>query len=179
MPGRRRLPRSTPEDQGVSSRALLALIDDLERSSPELHSLMVLRHGAVLAEGWWAPFAADRAHQLFSLSKSFTSAAVGLAQAEGLLTVDDLVLDHCPDEAPAEPGEHLARMRVRDLLTMTAGHDADPSDAVFAAPDWVRAFLAQPVEHAPGTHFTYNTAATYLLSAMVQKVTGERLLDYL
>jgi CubicO group peptidase (beta-lactamase class C family) len=163
----------------VSSRALLALVDDLERSTPELHSLMVLRHGAVLAEGWWAPYAADRGHQLFSLSKSFTSAAVGLAQAEGLLTVDDLVLDHFPDEAPAEPGEHLARMRVRDLLTMTAGHDADPSDAVLAAPDWVRAFLAQPVEHAPGTHFTYSTAATYVLSAMVQKATGERLLDYL
>ena len=179
MPDRRRLPRSTPEDEGVSSRALLALVDDLERSTPEVHSLMVLRHGAVLAEGWWAPFAADRAHQLFSLSKSFTSTAVGLAQADGLLTVDDLVLDHFPDEAPAEPGEHLARMRVRDLLTMTAGHDADPSDGVFAAPDWVRAFLAQPVEHAPGTHFTYNTAATYMLSAMVQKATGERLLDYL
>ena len=129
----------------MSSRALLALVDELERSTPEVHSLMVVRHGAVLAEGWWAPYAADRGHQLFSLSKSFTSSAVGLAQADGLLTIDDLVLDHFPDEAPAEPGEHLARMRVRDLLTMTAGHDADPSDAVFAAPDWVRAFLAQPV----------------------------------
>ncbi|CAN5185232.1 hypothetical protein BH11ACT1_BH11ACT1_21700 [soil metagenome] len=163
----------------MSSRALLALVDDLERSTPEVHSLMVLRHGAVLAEGWWAPYAADRGHQLFSLSKSFTSAAVGLAQAGGLLTLDDLVLDHFPDEAPAEPGEHLSRMRVRDLLTMTAGHDTDPSDAVFAAPDWVRAFLTQPVAHAPGTHFVYNTAATYMLSALVQKVTGERLLDYL
>lgn len=163
----------------MSSRALLALVDELERSTPEVHSLMVVRHGAVLAEGWWAPYAADRGHQLFSLSKSFTSSAVGLAQADGLLTIDDLVLDHFPDEAPAEPGEHLARMRVRDLLTMTAGHDADPSDAVFAAPDWVRAFLAQPVEHAPGTHFVYNTAATYMLSALVQKLTGERLLDYL
>lgn len=179
MPDHRRLPRSTPEDEGVSSHAILALVDELETSSPELHSLMVLRHGAVVAEGWWAPFAADRVHQLFSLSKSFTSAAVGLAQAGGLLTIDDLVLAHFPDEAPAEPGEHLAAMRVRDLLTMTTGHDADPSDTVFAAPDWVRAFLAQPVEHAPGTHFTYNTAATYVLSAMVQKVTGERLLDYL
>ncbi|WP_242448236.1 serine hydrolase [Cellulomonas sp. WB94] len=163
----------------MSSRALLALVDDLERSTPEVHSLMVVRHGVVLAEGWWAPYAADRGHQLFSLSKSFTSAAVGLALAGGLFTIDDLVLDHFPDEAPAQPGEHLSRMRVRDLLTMTAGHDTDPSDAVFAAPDWVRAFLAQPVEHAPGTHFTYNTAATYMLSALVQKATGERLLDYL
>jgi CubicO group peptidase (beta-lactamase class C family) len=80
MPGRRRLPRSTPEDEGVSSRAILALVDDLERSSPELHSLMVLRHGAVVAEGWWAPYAADRAHQLFSLSKSFTSATTSLTR---------------------------------------------------------------------------------------------------
>src|SRR5450830_2065965 len=172
MPGRRRLPRSTPEDQGVSSRALLALIDDLERSSPELHSLMVLRHGAVLAEGWWAPFAADRAHQLFSLSKSFTSTAVGFAQAEGLLSVDDLVLDHFPDEAPTEPDPNLGRMRVRHLLTMTTGHHDAADDGTFGSPDWARGFLAQPVQHEPGTHFVYNTAGSYMLSAIVQRVTG-------
>ena len=92
----RRLPRSTPEEQGVDPRALLRLVDALA-GWPELHSLMVVRHGSVVAEGWAAPFAPDRLHELFSLSKSFTSTAVGFAVAEGLLDVDDLVLDHFGD----------------------------------------------------------------------------------
>lgn len=178
MPGRRRLPRSTPEEQGVDPRALLDLVDALE-AWPELHSLMVVRHGSVVAEGWAAPFAADRLHELFSLSKSFTSTAVGFAVAEGLLTVDDLVLDHFADEAPDEPDENLQRMRVRHLLTMTTGHDTDPTERVRATDDWVAAFLAEPVEHEPGTFFVYNTAGTHVLSALVQKLTGQRLLDYL
>lgn len=175
----RRLVRSTPEEQGVSSRALLAFVDDVESAVPELHSLMVVRHGSVVAEGWWAPYAADLPHELYSLSKSFTSTAVGLARAEGLLALEDLVLAYFPEHAPVEPDENLARMTLRHLLTMTTGHDDDPSDRVFAQHDWVRAFLAEPVEHEPGSHFVYNTAATYMLSAIVQKVTGLRVLDYL
>lgn len=176
MPGLRRLPRSTPEEQGVDPRALLRLVDALE-AWPELHSLMVVRHGSVVAEGWAAPFASDRLHELFSLSKSFTSTAVGFAVAEGLLTVDDLVLDHFV--SPQEPDDNLRRMRVRHLLTMTTGHDEDPTPRVFPTDDWVAGFLAQPVAHEPGTFFVYNTAATHVLSALVQKLTGQRLLDYL
>ncbi|WP_315096141.1 serine hydrolase [uncultured Cellulomonas sp.] len=176
MPGRRRLPRSTPEEQGVDPRALSRLVDALA-GWPELHSLMVLRHGVVVAEGWAAPYAPDRLHELYSLSKSFTSTAVGFAVAEGLLTVDDLVLDHFP--APAHPDENLRRMRVRHLLTMTTGHAADPTDQVYDSQDWVGVFLAQPVVHEPGTFFVYNTAATFMLSALVHKLTGQRLLDYL
>ena len=178
MPGRRRLPRSTPEEQGVDPKALLNLVDALE-AWPELHSVMVVRHGSVVAEGWADPFAPDRLHELFSLSKSFTSTAVGFAVAEGLLTVDDLVLDHFGDVAPAEPDENVRRMRVRHLLTMTTGHDEDPTPRVSATDDWVAAFLAQPVAHEPGTFFVYNTAGTHLLSALLQKLTGQRLLDYL
>jgi CubicO group peptidase (beta-lactamase class C family) len=178
VPGTRRLPRSTPEQQGVSSRALLALVDALVDFG-ELHSLMVVRHGHVVAEGWATPYSADRPHLMYSLSKSFTSSAIGFARAEGLLDLDDLVLDHFVDAAPAEPGEHLRRMRLRHLLTMTTGHHDDASDATFMSPDWARAFLALPVQHAPGTHFVYNTAATYMLAEIVQRVTGQRLLDYL
>ncbi|WP_421735116.1 serine hydrolase domain-containing protein [Cellulomonas sp.] len=178
MPGLRRLPRSTPEEQGVDPRALSRLVDALV-GWPELHSLMVLRHGAVVAEGWAAPYAPDRLHELYSLSKSVTSTAVGFAVADGLLTVDDLVLDHFPDLAPATPDANLRRMRVRHLLTMTTGHAQDPTERVFPTADWVASFLAQPVEHEPGTFFAYNTAATFMLSAIVQKLTGQRLLDYL
>jgi hypothetical protein len=146
---------------------------------PELHSVMVVRHGSVVAEGWAAPFAPDRLHELFSLSKSVTSTAVGFAVAEGLLTVDDLVLDHVGDDAPADPDPNLRRMRLRDLLTMTTGHADDPTQRAFQTGNWVKAFLAEPVVHEPGTFFVYNTVGTHVLAAVVQKVTGERLLDYL
>lgn len=174
--GVRRLPRSSPEEQGVDPRALSATLDALLRQ-PELHSLMVLRHGHVVAEGWGAPFGPQRPHQLFSLSKSVTSTAVGLAAAEGLLTVDDRVVDLLG--VPERVGGHLGELRVRHLLTMTTGHDTDPSEAVFSAADWVQAFLDQPLSHRPGTHFVYNTAATYVLSAIVQRLTGQRVLSWL
>ncbi len=179
MPGRRRLPRSNPGSQDVSAGRIADFLDDVRRSGLELHSLMVVRHGVVVAEGWWDPYRADVVHELYSLSKSFTSTAVGFAAAEGLLSVDDPVLEHLPDAVPDRPHPNLERMRLRHLLTMTTGHQ-DPTDgAVFPSRDWDRAFLALPVPHEPGTHFLYNTAATYLLSSIVQRRTGERLLDYL
>jgi CubicO group peptidase (beta-lactamase class C family) len=114
---------------------------------------------------------------LYSLSKSFTSTAVGIAVAEGKMTVDDLVLSYFPEHAPAEPSVHLKAMRVRDLLRMATGHHAEP--AVQFETNWIGTFLAQEVAHKPGTFFLYNTPATFMLSAMVQKATGSTVLDYL
>lgn len=179
MPGQRRLPRSTPADQGVPARAICDFLDSLEHGGPELHSLMVLRHGHVLAEGWWHPYRRELPHELYSLSKSFTSTAVGFAVAEGRLGVDDLVLDHLGDLAPASPDPRLARMRVRHLLTMTTGHVGWTDDRVFGSKEWARAFLALPLDAEPGTAFQYDTPATYVLSFILQRLTGERLLDYL
>ncbi|MFO1451918.1 MAG: serine hydrolase [Opitutaceae bacterium] len=171
------LPRSTPEAQGVSSSAVLALVEALDKEVESMHSLMVVRHGQVIAEGWWTPYGPEHNHVLFSLSKSFTSTAVGLAVAEGKLSIDDRVMSHFPGDIPANPGENLKAMRVRDLLTMSTGHQDEPP----TSPDQVSAqsFLAMPVPHKPGTHFKYNTAATFMLSALVQKVTGQTVADYL
>jgi CubicO group peptidase (beta-lactamase class C family) len=175
------LPQSAPEAQGIPSAAVLAFLEAAERDVHHLHSLMLLRHGTVVARGWWEPYRAESPHLLFSLSKSFTSTAVGLLVAEGRLSIDDPVLAHFPAEAPPAPSEHLRAMRVRHLLSMSTGHDADPTRAVFGQRDtaWARAFLALPVEHEPGTHFVYNTAATYMLSAIVQRIAGERMVHFL
>ncbi len=175
------LPRSAPEAQGIASQAIGAFVSAADRDVEHLHSLMLVRHGHVLAEGWWAPYRADSPHMLFSLSKSFTSTAVGMAVDEGRLSIDDPVLSFFPDDAPAEVSDNLAAMRVRHLLAMCTGHDVDTMQPITSRPDgnWVRGFLACPVQHAPGTHFLYNTGATYMLSAIVQKLTGETLLAYL
>ena len=142
-----------------------------------MNSFMLVRHGHVVAEGWWAPYGPDAPHSLYSLSKSFTSTAVGLAIAEGKLSVDDEVLKFFPEDAPAEPGSNLKAMRVSDLLRMSTGHQVEPQRPPDKA--WTKTFLAQPVPFKPGTHFLYNTSATYMLSAIVQKATGMTVLDYL
>ncbi|MCX6027893.1 MAG: serine hydrolase [Chloroflexi bacterium] len=175
------LPRSTPEAQGIPSSAITAFLEAAEQDECGLHSFMLLRHGHVVAEGWWSPYAPDAPHMLFSLSKSFTSTAVGMAVAEGRLSVDDPVLAFFPAEAPRKPSENLAAIRIRHLLSMSTGHDHDTTEHLYKRRDgdWPRAFLARPVAHAPGTHFLYNTGATYMLSAIVQRVTGMTLLNYL
>ena len=175
------LPRSIPEAQGIPSAAITAFLEAAEQGGSGLHSFMLLRHGRVAAEGWWSPYAPTAPHMLFSLSKSFTSTAVGLAVAEGRLSVDDPVLSFFPAEAPRKPGENLAAMRVRHLLSMSTGHDHDTTEHLYRRRDgdWAKAFLARPVAYAPGTHFLYNTGASYMLSAIVQRLTGMTLLEYL
>ena len=169
--------RSTPESQGVSSANIIEFIEYADSKINSMHSFMLVRHGKVVAEAWWNPESADKPHVLFSLSKSFTSTAVGLAVAEGKLNVDDLVIQFFPEEAPTEVSANLKAMRVRDLLTMSAGHQDEVN--LKSEAHWRKAFLNHPVPHKPGTHFKYNTPATYMLSAIVQKVTGETVLDYL
>jgi CubicO group peptidase (beta-lactamase class C family) len=172
------LPRSSPELQGVSSSAVLAFVDEADKKIDGMHSFMLVRHGHVVAEGWWAPYDAKTRHELYSLSKSFTSTAVGLAVAEGKLSLDDPVLKFFPDDAPVEPSNNLKAMRVRDLLRMSTGHQAEPALAPSKQP-WTKTFLAQAVPHKPGTHFLYNTPATYMLSAIAQQATGQTVLAYL
>jgi CubicO group peptidase (beta-lactamase class C family) len=179
------LPRSAPERQGISPVAILSFVETADTEIDALHSFMLVRHGQVVAEGWWAPYDAKTPHVLYSLSKSFTSTAAGLAIAEGKLSLDDEVLKMFPDEAPAEPSANLRAMRLRDLLRMSAGHQSeaqlwrdDPASPT-RNETWTRKFLAHPVPFKPGTHFLYNSPATYMVSAMVQKVTGQSVLDYL
>jgi len=174
------LPRSTPESQGIPSRAILGFVEAADRDIRHLHSVMLLRRGALVAEGYWDPYRPSDPHMLFSLSKSFTSTAVGMLVADGRLSVEDPVLQHFPDEAPAAPSDRLQQMRVKHLLTMTTGHHTDPTPLVRQSePAWRRAFLALPVEHEPGTHFVYNSAATYMLSAIVQRLSGQRVVEFL
>ena len=170
------LPRSTPEAQGVDSRRLLEFVEAVDRIDT-LHSFMVVRHGRVIAEGWWAPEAPDKPHVLWSLSKSFTATAVGMAVDEGRLGLEDPVLKFFPAEAPADPPANLRSMRVRDLLTMSCGHDREPKISNHAPV--VREFLAHPVPHVPGTHFQYNSYGSYMLSAIVTRVTGQTVLEFL
>ena len=144
-----------------------------------LHSIMILKHGEVVYEKWLNGQSAETPHQMYSVSKTFTATAVGLAINEGKLNLSDPVVKFFPDKLPAEQSDNLKAMTVRDLLTMTCGHDVEPNSQNRDSVDWVEGFLAWPVIHKPGEYYLYNSIGTYMLSAIVQKVTGEKLIDYL
>lgn len=152
----------------------------VEAAGQDLHSIMIVKDGKVVKEHWMGEGAPDKLHILNSVSKTFTSTAVGLAIAEGKLSLSDKVVDLFPDKLPTEVSDNLKKVEVRHLLTMSGGHDTEPSRRTMPeGADWVEAFLAHPFEHEPGTYFWYNSMGTYMLSAIVQKVTGEKVIDYL
>ncbi|MCQ9130370.1 serine hydrolase domain-containing protein [Streptomyces hilarionis] len=176
------LPLSPPSAEGVDALGVLAFLDALEATEAvEPHSLMILRHGRLVASGWWAPYACDRLHLLYSLSKSFTSTALGFAVAEGLIGLDDPVVSYFP-EFEAEITDPRSRaMLVRHVASMASGHEEETLDRARALDrdDLVRGFLLLPPEREPGSVFAYNQPATYTLAAIVQRVTGQSLTAYL
>ncbi|MCX8995894.1 beta-lactamase family protein [Rhizobiaceae bacterium BDR2-2] len=175
------LPRAEPQDRLTDPAVLLAMLDEIERQDIELHSLLIWQEDALVTEAYWAPFAADRPHMMHSVTKSFTSVAVGLAVGEGLMSVDDTVMSFFPEHAGINPAPNLQAMRVRHLLTMTSGHDRGISGGAWRRlkTSWIADFLRQPVPYEPGTVFVYDSAASYMLSAIVQRVTGRPVHDYL
>ncbi|MBR3929089.1 MAG: serine hydrolase [Clostridia bacterium] len=169
--------RSTPGALGIPPKAVTAFLSAVNQKDLGLHSFMLVRHGAVAAEGWWKPYSPDFVHMLFSLSKSFTSTAVGFACQEGLLSIEDSVVSFFKGELPAPPCENMLKMKVKNLLTMGTGHSKEPH--ALNGEKWSYNFLTSYVDKEPGSIFTYNTPATYMLSMIVQKATGQKVFDYL
>ena len=173
------LPRGKASaEQAAAFEAFLQAEAD---AGQEIHSAMLLQHGKVIAERWLEPAAPDSAHVMHSVSKTFTSIAVGFAISEGLLKLDDHLVDIFPEKVSGDLSANLRAITIRDLLTMSCGHEREHTDEIRYGDgeDWVAEFLKFPVEHQPGTYFCYNTIGTYMLSAAVQKVSGDKIVDYL
>jgi CubicO group peptidase (beta-lactamase class C family) len=176
------LPRSTPAEQGVDAAAVLAFVDAVDADpAVELHGVMVLRHGHVVAEGWWAPHTAERTRLLYSISKSFTSTALAFTLDEGLVDLDDPVISHVPELADEITDPRSRSITLRHLASMASGHDREMwQEALARDPaDPLRGFLLVPPEHAPGSLFAYSQPCTYTLAAVIQRRAGMRLSDYL
>jgi len=172
------LPRKKPSKK--MKAAFQSYLSAAQQGGIDLHSVMVLHHGKVVEERWMSEGAPDKPHALHSVSKTFTSMAVGLCIDEGYFKLDDPVISFFMDKAPENPSENLKKMTVRDLLTMNCGHETEPrASRTTPGADWVKDFLAHPVPHVPGTWYCYNSMGTYMLSAIVQKMTGFTVLEYL
>lgn len=167
---------ATPESQGVDSQGILDFIDDCEKLGG-VHSFVLLRHGKLVAEGWWKPFERDRTHMLYSHSKSFISTAIGFLLDEGKLDLDERVIDIFPEFAPEKPGKYWRELRVRDLLTMNIGAASDHIS--HTGGHWMRQFFTKNIQHAPGTKFKYDSDATYVLSAIVEKRSAKKTMEFL
>ena len=172
---RKEFPRVTPESVGIPSAAVEKLLDTLEFGGfTEPHGLMIYRHGKVCAEGWWSPYASGMKHALMSHTKTYAGTAVGIAVTEGLVKLEDRLIDIFPDLAPEEPSEYLKKLKVQDVLTMGVGMPRMPKQEL----DWVKAFLANEIVYEPGTRFIYSTSCE-LQAAIVRRVSGLGLMDYL
>ncbi len=172
---RKPLPNALPEEVGIHSKDILDYLDALEASDTEMHGLMILRHGKICCQGWWTPYGPGLRHGLQSHTKTYAATAVGIACREGLLRLDEPVLDIFPEYAPANPSQNLKLLTVRDVLCMGCGMDAMPAPTK----DWIRDFLHTPVLHRPGTTYMYNSFGSTLLGAMVRQRSGLGLHDYL
>ncbi len=181
------LPMASPESQGVPSEAIARWIVACEEGAATnyfgkgyLHGFVIVRHGRTIAEGSWAPQnTLERPHMLYSHSKSFTSTAIGFLVDDGKIDLDRRVVSFFPDKAPANPSENLRQVRVRDLLTMNLGADHTDAERDDIAGDWVKAMLHNKIDREPGTGFKYDSGATHLLAAIVEKVSGRPMMDFL
>ena len=177
-----KLQRSTPEKQGVKSQAIVDFLNKIEAENQELHSFMLLKNGKVISECWWEPYGPQYRHQLFSLSKSFTSTAIGLAVNEGLLTVDTRVADIFKkevEELGKNIDEKMKRMTVKNLLTMATGMEYENWGFGDGETNNIKNFLSSHIKNEPGSSFFYHTLATYMQSAIITRLTGQKLVDYL
>ena len=172
---RKEFERVTPEQAGIHSEAVLNLLDSLESGYTEMHGLMIMRHGKVLTEGWWAPFGPGIPHMCASLTKTYMGTAIGIAIQEGLLTLDTHLTEIFPEYVPENPSEYFDELTVRHVLTMGSGMTAFPE----MEGGWVKNFIAMPLNYRPGTHFWYNSVGSTFLGKIIEKLTGKDVYAYL
>lgn len=169
--------RVTPESEGIQSEGILHFLEDVEKKGIELHSLMVIRHGKCCAAGWWKPYGPEELHPLYSFSKSLTATAIGFAEQEGLLSLEEKLVDIFPEEIPQDASAYLRQADLHHLLIMGCGQETEGE--YHDSEEWIRDFLHHPFLHEPGTFYRYNTLGTDMLGAVLKRKTGEDITEFL
>lgn len=167
--------RVAPEEVGIASENIEWLLDKLESGITEPHGLMIMRHGKICAEGWWAPYSSEIRHGMQSHTKTYAATAIGIACTEGILSLEEKIADIFAEEAKGVTSEKLKEITVHDVLCMGCGMEYEPE----INENWIQNFLRVPVKHTTGEQFMYNTTGSTLLGAIIRKKTGDNLQEYL
>lgn len=167
-----------PEETGLSSQRILNFINRLKWEEIPMHSFLLLHRDRLIAEAYYAPLKADTLHRMFSISKSFTSIAIGLLAAEGKLSLSDRIVTYFPDKVPKDVHPYLSDMTIRDMLMMRTCH-ASTTYKLDMSSDWVGSFFTTPPTHPAGRLFHYDTSSAHTLCALAERLSGRELLSYL
>lgn len=173
------LDRALPEEVGIPSEAVEGLIGNLRKNGIPMHGVLVARYGKLAAEGYYRPYKRETLHRMFSVTKSFTSMAIGLLEQEGKIRLSDRICSYFPEYLPGSVHPWLAEMTIEDMLQMRTCHNMTTYNKVSTTENWVRSFFQTRPTHRPGTVFMYDTSASHTLCALVEKLTGQELLSYL
>ena len=171
--------RATPESLGIPSENLIRFYRELSINTLPLHHFILMRHGKIATVGSWYPYDKDMNHMVYSTSKTITALAVGWCIEEGRFSLDDHIVDFFPELITGPLHEFNKARTVRDLLTMRGGETGDATSIDRSYPDWLKTYLNTPPRVKPGTLYGYDNSATHALTALVQKVSGQMLIDYL
>lgn len=168
----------SPEAMGVPSSAIHSFISRLDKQGLPMHSVLLSRHGKIITEAYYAPYKADSLHRMFSITKSFTSIAIGLLIEEGKISLDSNIVDYFPDKLPKDVHPWIRELTIRDLLSMETCHSGTTYKSDLDS-DWVESFFTTKPTHKPGTVFLYDTSASHTLCALVERLSGKPMLDYM
>lgn len=170
---------STPEAQGIPSGSLCRLIEKLKEHKLPMHSLLIARHGKLVLETYYEPYGRDTLHRMFSQTKSYTSLAIGLLVQDGRIRLKDRICDYFPEYLPGKVHPWMEEMTIEDMLKMESCHNMTTYNKTSTTENWVRSFFQSVPTHRPGQVFMYDTSASHTLCALVEKLTGQKLLDFL
>ena len=170
--------KEMPERTGIPSTCIINMIQRLEAHQIPMHSLLILHHDKLITEAYYAPCHADTQHRMFSISKSFTSIAIGFLADEGKLSINDPIVKYFPEFLPDNIHPFLSSMTIRDMLMMRTCH-AQTTYKKDPSVNWVKSYFITPPTHPAGTLFHYDTSAAHTLCALVEKLTNMDMLDYL
>lgn len=169
--------KASPESVGIESSRVRGFLESLARYGYDTHSVIMARGDKIFLEAYYAPYNECSLNRMYSVSKSFVSIAVGAAIDDGILSLDDRLVDLFSEYSPDESDELLAAVTVRDLLSMRTSMASDPN--WWGAPDRIKAYFDRRSNQVPNTVFHYDSAAAFLLAAVIEKRTGKPYIEYM
>lgn len=172
--------KATPESAGISSAALLKYLKMINAHCLSAHSVLIARGDSLVLEAYWKPFDRSDVHRMYSQTKSFVGLAIRLLADEGRLSLDDNIISFFPDKLPETVHPWLEKQTVRNMLMMrTCFDEYEKSWFTSGAADRVEYYFSQRPSVCPGTQYRYDSTGSFVLGALVERLTGKTFLDYL